>query len=382
MSLHRALAIGGALAILLFGAMYARRDFHGFSLVYRAADRHGAIRRIADLDTVSIAERIIDIPARSSTMRARVYLPRGRPLQTVLLVSGVHPTGIEEPRLIDLARKLAEARVTVVTPDIPELSRFELTPAVTDHIETAAAWLASSDLTPSGRIGLMGISFSGGLAIVAAGRPALRDRLLYVFSLGGQYDLPSVLDYFCGDNDADVGGHSAPHDYGVAIVLLTVARELVPPTQVAPLTEAVRRFLWASYLTRLDQTEATHEFDAVRALESTMPQPASTLLHYVNTRDVAHLGPLLRPYIATYGSAAALSPARSPLPSAPVFLLHGRDDNVIPATESERLAERLRGHAPVRLFVTDLISHADPDQPAHLFDVLQLADFWGDLLGR
>ncbi len=382
MSLHRVLAIGGAMVIMLVGATYSCRDFHGFSLVYRAANRHGPARRIADLDTVPVVERIIDIPSRASTMRARVYLPRGHPHQTVLLVSGVHPTGIDEPRLIDLARKLAEARVTVVTPDIPELSRFEITPTVTDHIETAGAWLASSDLAPSRRIGLMGISFSGGLAVVAAGRPALRDRLLYVFSLGGQDDLPSVLDYFCGNNGNGVSGQTAPHDYGVAILLLTVARELVPPTQVAPLTDAVRRFLWASYLTQLDQMAAMHEFDAVRALESSMPQPASTLLHYVNTRDVAHLGPLLRPYIATYGSAAALSPARSPLPSAPVFLLHGRDDNVIPATESERLALRLRGHAPVRLFLTDLISHADPNQPAHLLDVLQLADFWGDLLGR
>ena len=175
MSLHRVMAIGGAMAILLFGGAYARRDFHGFSLVYRAANRQGPIRRVADLDTVPVVDRIIEIPGHGSTMRARVYLPTGRPHQTVLLVSGVHPTGIDEPRLIDLARKLAEARVTVVTPDIPELSRFELTPAVTDHIETAAAWLASSELAPSGRIGLMGISFSGGLAVVAAGRPALRE---------------------------------------------------------------------------------------------------------------------------------------------------------------------------------------------------------------
>jgi fermentation-respiration switch protein FrsA (DUF1100 family) len=65
-----------------------------------------------------------------------------------------------------------------------------------------------------------------------------------------------------------------------------------------------------------------------------------------------------------------------------VFLLHGRDDNVIPAAESQRLAARLRGHARVRILLTDLISHADPDRPAHLLDIVQLADFWGDLLSR
>ena len=43
----------------------------------------------------------------------------------------------------------------------------------------------------------MGISFSGGLAVVAAGRPTLRNHLLYVFSFGGDDDLRRVLKYFC-----------------------------------------------------------------------------------------------------------------------------------------------------------------------------------------
>ena len=46
-------------------------------------------------------------------------------------------------------------------------------------------------------VGLMGISFSGGLSIVAAGRPTLRDRVAYVFSFGGHDDLPRVLRYLC-----------------------------------------------------------------------------------------------------------------------------------------------------------------------------------------
>ena len=43
----------------------------------------------------------------------------------------------------------------------------------------------------------MGISFAGGLSMVAAGRPAIRDRLAFVFSFGGHGDLPRVLRYLC-----------------------------------------------------------------------------------------------------------------------------------------------------------------------------------------
>jgi hypothetical protein len=383
--MRRSLFVGVAvLAILLVGST-ARPYVHGFTLVVRAADQHGLVRHLADLDTVHIIERIVRARVDNTLLRVRVYTPVATARQTVLLVSGLHPAGIDEPRLVTLARRLAEANVTVVTPDILELSRFEITPILTDRIEDAARWLATqSGLAPSGRIGLMGVSFSGGLAVVAAGRPSLRNHLLYVFSFGGHDDLRRVLEYFCtgGEGDRMTKGLPAPHDYGVAIVLLNVAERLVPPEQIAPLREAVRRFLWASYLDRVDKPQAEREFAALRDLARTLPEPAATLLQYVNNRDVAHLGPRLRPYIDFYVDAPALSPARSPTPSAPVFLLHGKDDNVIPAVESQHLADRLRGQVPVRLLVINQISHAEADQPAHVTDVLKLASFWADLLAR
>ena len=61
---------------------------------------------------------------------------------------------------------------------------------------------------------------------------------------------------------------------------------------------------------------------------------------------------------------------------------HRKDDNVIPSVESQYLADRLRGQVPVRRLLTDLISHAEADQPAHVADLVSLAAFWGDLLGQ
>jgi hypothetical protein len=372
------------IAVFLLG-ISARQYIHGLTLVVRAANLPGVVRRLADLDTVRIRERLVIAPLRAGSIRARVYAPLGTGHQTVLLVSGLHPAGIDEPRLVSLARKLAEANVTVVTPDIPQLSRFEVTPTLTDRIEEAAAWLATeSGLAPSSRIGLMGISFSGGLAVVAAGRPSLRHHLLYVFSFGGHDDLRRVLEYFCAEAQADTMTKRLlpPHDYGVAIVLLNVVERLVPPEQIAPLRGALRRFLWASHLDRVDKPRAQREFAALRDFARTLPEPAATLVQYINDRDVEHLGPRLRPHIDSYADAPPLSPARSPMPSAPVYLLHGRDDNVIPAAESRHLAERLRGHVKVRLLVTKLIAHAEADQPAHITDVMKLVAFWGELLTR
>jgi pimeloyl-ACP methyl ester carboxylesterase len=242
----------------------------------------------------------------------------------------------------------------------------------------------------------MGISFSGGLSVVAAGRPSLAHRVAFVFSLGGHDDLPRVLRYLCTGHeprpmpDVQLGASTAgetfvlpPHDYGVAVILLSLADRLVPPAQVEPLRTGVRQYLWASALDGgVDKARAPAEFDAVRRLMRTLPEPSATLLRYALDRDVVHLGARLLPMLGASSSADALSVSKSPKPSAPVFLLHGLEDNVVPEVESEYMAADLRGHAPVRLLLSGLISHAEADQPVHVGDVLQLAGFWGDLLAR
>ena len=402
---RRLVALVAIFAALAGAAFIARPFVHGLSFVIRAADMQGSVRRAADLDTTGITEREITIPTRRGPMRARVYAPVGRAHRAALLTSGLHPAAIDEPRLVDLARHLSRSGITVATPDIRELSRFEITPAITDAIEDAGGWLAAaSGLAPGGTVGLMGISFSGGLSAIAAGRPSMKDRVAYIFAFGGHDDLPRVLRYLCTGIEPRPGGvrlaagatsgtvtHAtqanapfvlAPHDYGVAVMLLGSADRLVPPAQVAPLQAGIRRFLWASHLDRVDKPQADREFAAVRDEATRLPEPSGTLLRYVSERDVVHLGHRLLPFVGFYGGDPSLSVSKSPAPSAPVFLLHGLGDNVIPAIESEYLAETLRGHAPVRLLLSGLISHAEADQPMRTSDVLQLASFWGDLLSR
>lgn len=371
------------LAAIALSAVLVRHEVNGLSFVIRAAGMTGFVRRAADVDTEAFATRMLQVPTARGAIRARLYAPARAPHRLALLVSGLHPAGIDEPRLVGLARQLAESGVAIVTPDIPELSRFEISRAITDDIEQSARWLLdSSGLSPDGRIALMGISFSGSLSIVAAGRPSLRDRTAFVFAFGGHDDLPRVLHYLCTGEDPPGHGRLAPHDYGVAVILLAIADRVVPADQVAALRDGIRRYLWASHLDRVDKAAADREFTSLRNLASELSEPSATLLREVSDRDVAHLGPRLLPYIGEYGRDPALSVSRSAKPSAPVFLLHGSDDNVIPTVESEYLADDLRGHAPVRLLVSGLISHAEADRPMHVGDAMKLADFWGDLLSR
>ena len=375
-------SLAASLAVLLALAVWAGTDrLRGLAFVVRAAGMQGdTAEALARWRTVPFDVSDLRVPTRHGPVRARLYRPLESHGRTVVLTSGVHADGIDEPRLVKLAGDLATGGQRVLTPEPPDLLRYEITPRLTDIIEDAASWAsAQPDLAPDGKVDLFGISFSGGLSVVASGRPALKGRVSATLSFGGHGDLPRVLAFLCTGALPD-GTRLTPHDYGVVVILLNVADQLVPPEQVEPLRAAIRTFLRASHLTLTDGALAEQTFARARTLQAELPGPASTLMGHVNTRNVAALGAVLLPYVKDFAADPALSPARSPAPGSPVYLLHGAGDTVIPAMESALLAQTLRPHTQVHQLTTPLISHAEVDRQAGPADVWRLVDFWADLL--
>ena len=368
--------------ILFVAAATASYDHvRGAAFVIQAAGLQGSARTAAEWTTEDVRDAETTVPWRGGALRARVYTAADLDGPPALLVPGVHAGGIEEPRLIQFARDVASMGRIVVTVELPDLKRYSITPRTTDMIEDAALWLSTaSGFAPDGRIGMMGISFAGGLSVVAAGRPSLRDRVAFVMSFGGHGDLPRTLRYLCTGVQPD-GEVRPPHDYGVAIILLGVADRVVPDDQAPALRDAIQAFLHASHVDMVDKPQAQIEFARAKSMADLLPEPSRLLMAYVNERDVASLGPILSPHAVAMGGDVALSPEKAPPPAAPVYLLHGTDDNVIPAVESKRLADSLRARgARVHQLATPLITHAEVDRSAAARALWDLVSFWANLL--
>jgi dienelactone hydrolase len=350
-------------------------------LVVRAAGMHGSWEdALAGFETVGYTTEDTSIQVRAGRIRARIYRPPTVRTRTVLLTGGVHAKGIDEPRLVKFAQDLATGGTPVVTAEVPDLLRYRITPALTDTIEDAGVWVASQPaLAPDGKIGLYGISFAGGLSISAAGRPSLRDHVAAVLSFGGHGNLTRVAHYLC---TGELPDHTIrkPHDYGAVVMLINLADQVVPPEQVEPLRTAIESFMKASHLDMVDKTAAAAEFAHAREMQQTLPEPARTYMGYVNDRDVPALGKLLEPHVGLFANDPALSPELTPGITAPVFLIHGADDNVVPASESRILADRLSRQVPVHLLITPLITHAEVDHPAGPLEIWRLIRFWYALL--
>ncbi|MGQ0732889.1 MAG: alpha/beta hydrolase family protein [Acidobacteriota bacterium] len=403
--LSAAILLGAAIAS---GAIVAPAYLDAVGFIARAAALGGSAGRVAVWRaTPTLVEPVQQIPTRYGPIEARVYRPAGGAVRrAVTLVPGVHMDGIRETRLVGMAEDLAASGFTVLTVATPDLQRFRITPESTDMIEDAAIWLAREygPRTPSGRdgkIGMLGISFSGGLSIVAAGRPALRDHVSFVMSFGGHGDLPRVMRYVASGNAPETptlgpGASEVPgadqmhikpaHDYAAAVVLLSLADRIVPADQVEPLRQGILIFLTASSLTLVDMTRAEAEFARAREYVHALPDPARTLMQHVNDRAVDKLGPVLLPVVdqlSGTNEASALSPERAPSPRAPVFLLHGAEDNVIPSSETVLLAMHLRQEsATVHALLSGLVTHAEVDRPPTMAEMWRLVRFWEDLLTR
>ena len=374
-------------AALLIAVRAAVRPYvRATSLIVRSAGLERQHPTLAALQTDAVAERRDSVPSRFGPLRAKLYTPKTHTEGALLLAPGVNALGIDEPRLVSFARNLAASGFVVLTPELPDLSRYLVTARSTDMLEDAALWFSSrTEITRGYRIGMVGISFAGGLSVVAAGRPSLAGRLAFVFSFGGHANFQRVVRYLCAGTAPPAPGVDnpprvpPPHDYGVAIIALDLADQLVPADQAEPLKTGILRFLHASHLALFDRTQAEREFAEARAMEATIAEPGRTFLHLVNTRHVATLGQKLLPYVANLGDDPALSPDRSPAPDAPVFLLHGAEDNVVPALETLRLGRHLEGRTTVRVLLTPLISHAEVDKPASTNDVVNLVRFWAGM---
>jgi hypothetical protein len=375
-----------ALLVALF-AYTAAPYVRAAALFVRVGNVGGRVEALAESSARTVTVLPVHmVPTRQGSVAAQFYRPDGRVRRSVLLVPGVHSMGIAEPRLTALAHDLAGSGIEVMAMALPDLMAYQITARSADVIEDAVAWMAAQPaLAPDGRVGIIGISFAGGLSIVAAGRPAIRDKVAYVVSFGGHGDLGRVLHYLATGDAVRAPDVKTvpPHDYGVAVILYAAADRVVPPDQVMPLRNGIGTFLLASQLTLVDMNQANATFAKARAMVKELPEPAATYLQYVNDRNVKALGPILVPHLALEADPAA-SPEEAPsVPAAPVFLLHGDEDSVIPTAESVVLADYLqRKGADVHLLISSIITHAELDRSAAAAETWKLIRFWAEILKR
>ena len=313
----------------------------------------------------------VTIAAGGRAVRARIYFrAEGSSRRGLVVAHGVHYQGIDG-RLVPFARELARSGLVVLTPALDDLADYRIDPRSVTELADSVLYLGGRPDRVDGKIGLLGFSFGGGLALRAAEEPALRGRLSHVVSIGGYHDLGRVLRFFLtGIADTPDGPVTArPHEYGPLVLLYRHLDALVPPRDRARAREAVRAWL---------REESDHARSLVRQLSTSR---ARRLFALIADHAVDRLRPRLERLLAADRPALdALSPRdRLSRIEVPVFLLHGRSDTVIPPSESRWAGAEL-GPREHEALISPVLGHAEVAGQASLADQIELVLFTSRML--
>lgn len=351
------------LLLALVGAIAVWRPVQD---LYRAARFLASVRELASGATgesLPVATSRVQRNMGGREVEAVVYRPAGRrPGGALMLVAGVSELGCYHPRLVALSRTLADEGFAVVTPDIRSFRQFEVAEEGLQEIEFWSGQM--SGLEAAGmpkRHGIIGISFSGTLAVKAASRPELRNAISFVLSIGGYQDLERCARGWFAEGPQTVGAGYYPTRYYGRWIVMLAAIDLLE-------SEPDRGLLRKALLELLLKGTAQQPADAfggearrwyqLAVMSETQSDPELV------GRIQGHLAPLY----------ARLSPNEAaPGVRCPVFLAHGAYDDLIPPGESREL-QRLLSRSEATLLVSPFLTHTHPlERPLGRFERLTAA---------
>jgi pimeloyl-ACP methyl ester carboxylesterase len=301
-------------------------------------------------------------------LRYRLYVPQDvKNPGGVLLLHGVHHLGIEDPRMWSLARALAGAGVLVMTPELQDLADYRVTAQTIDVIGDSAAVL-SSRMNKS--IGVIGLSFAGGLSLLAAAKPEYAQKIGFVLAIGSHDDMGRVARFFAANVIAKPDSAETPfqaHEYGVLVLAYAHLEDFFSPQDVVLAREILRQTLW-----ELPVAEKNGA-----ALSPAGKTELDELLHH---RDLLREA-LLQEIKLHKAEMDSVSPHNT-ISSlhTPVYLLHGAGDTIIPASETLWLAKDLPPQSVKATLISPALVHVNMEDKITWQQQWELMDFMAQVL--
>jgi pimeloyl-ACP methyl ester carboxylesterase len=324
------------------------------------------LRWLGPWGSAGVPRRIRRDTSACGATKAYVYQPTTSPDGVYLVVPGLHYAGPDDPRLDRFCRVLAAAGMIVVAPFLSDFTRLAVTPAAADDatraFDAARGIAAARGLSAPA---VFSISFGCTPAIEVAARAGDEVGALVLF--GGYHDFFACIRYALSARAFDPSGRvlGLPYDpVNAPAVFINLVAHL-------DVDDEVRFALAGAWLELARRTWGQPELRPHARRMPIAERLAATLrpdlrrLFLIGSGLLPGGPALLEAALAraTASFAFAFPGRRLADVRCPVVLAHGRDDDVIPWTETVRLAEDLAGGPPHRVFLTGLYGHTGAALP-------------------
>ncbi len=328
----------------------------------------GQDRFLPTTHQVTTAAHVVATPR--GPVRAWLYRPEGlTDVPTIVLVHGVHRDGADEARLRTFAHTLAAAGLMVLTPHIQSLADYRIEQ---DAIEIIG-WSAKTLRRRFGRrVGVMGLSFAGGLCLMAAADRRFAPEIGYVLAVGAHDDLQRVTRFLLTNEIRTPQGETVyrkADPYGVLLLAYTYVEAIFPPTDREAGRMSLRFQLWG-------------QPDQARLAAERMSPAGQAIITKLFEGDCAAVSPMILSQVAQRTAALRAVSPHHVLKHihCPVFLVHGANDAVIPPSETQWLAQALGDRC--RVLVTLAVGHVEVTAAATAAEKLEVAQFLGSFLAQ
>ena len=358
------------LVLLVYALILLRYDLRSYALLMRFANPQ-ASSPLLRFETYPVTTEDVSIPVENLVIPARLYLPVGVTHPGgMVAVHGIHHLGMDEPRLVSFARAVAGSGLAFLTPQVDSLADYRVDATSIPVIGDSAIWL-DNRLGNHG-VTVAGISFAGGLALLAAKQPQYAPHIRALVLMGAYDDLARVSRFLATGQqempDGRIESHPA-HDYGASVFVYAHLNQFFPTGDLAVAHDALRYWLWEQpdkakpLLAQLSPaSRATMDALLNRRIDEVRPQ----ILNAIHT-DEAELSAL-----SPHGQMDGLD--------VPVYILHGAEDNIIPPAESLWLKKDLPEGDVRDVLITGAFSHVDPEKDPSVGEELRLVRFIGGVL--
>ena len=234
------------LAILAgFGVNYLRFDVRAYSVLIRFLDPK-ASGPIVRWETHPVDTKELALPIAAGSVRARLYMPRGVANPPgMVLVHGIHHLGIDEPRFVSFAQAAAGNGFAVLTPEVAALADYHVDGSSIPTIGESTSWLQQR--LGTGPVSVVGVSFAGGLSLLAALDPRYTPHIRALMLMGAYDDLARVSRFLATDQAELPDGRWEPykaHDYGAAVFVYSHLDQFFSAGDLNVAHDALRDWLW------------------------------------------------------------------------------------------------------------------------------------------
>ncbi|HEU4758396.1 MAG TPA: prolyl oligopeptidase family serine peptidase [Dehalococcoidia bacterium] len=312
----------------------------------------------------------LDVPQGRGELVADVYRPKDGDRHGAMLISvGAAPHIRDHPGVVRLSKAVARAGMVVMIPQLyypfeenvlPEDVQGLVDAFGTNIQEIVASfqWLRQQPYVDEGRAGIFGASAGGGIALVAAADPRIRDQVAYMASLGTYFDMVDLINAITTES-IHYNGRQEPWDPWLKSVRVLYRSIISYLPQARDRDILTRVFVDEDASARDDLPDLSplgrQIYDAFRARDSDRilafwgefsPQDVATL------RDISPSS-----YVANLHTD--------------LFVITDRSDPFIPYVESRRLRDAASQNGDrIHYAEFDFLNHVELSSPRNPFSFL------------